>query len=752
MKKVLLLTLAAFAFISAQAQWTQNQNLEGGSVNSIAKVGSNLFCATNGGVFTSTDNAANWAFAGKGIGTNLGRLAVNQLLVNGTTLIAISGTNFSRTTDNGTTWTSVAYKPKAATDQIVSAVVFNNAIYATVGRAAGFGGGGNLTNYLIKSTDNGATFTEVTSVSQKVANGNLSVANGSLYSTSDTIYSSSNGSAFTAFSMTGIPEGSTLGTVVGDGTTLFISGFTFATGAPAGGVYRYNTLLQNWSSAITGLPAGGIPFNLRGAATTLFVGVFDLTAGSFEIYKSTSANIWTKMNGTGLTNVNATDIKTFDNGVTIYGGFPDGVYSTTDNGDNWTKKNTKLTATVHNQSTAFNNTYFTNIDAPFTVVKSIDNGVTLSPLSVELPTTGFRDFSHSSNALFVGMRIGGGNRGRDTLFKSTDGGTSFETVELPLIEGETYTLAGNSGNQIFLRAAVQGGTPVYYQSKNNGTTWEDLRLPSGLTNPSGLVGNQAGTALYMYGRGNSGNNQRLYLSKDAGKTWGLDTAGLNKALRTINIVAADTFSFIASYDSVSQKIDLFTRKSGTKWARLNPIGLPEKIAVQQVNTYKKAIYVATAQSIYISKDGGKTFESFKDGLYDGILKTSIAFSGTNALLTTNGNGVWKITAPEGVNPSVALVSTAVADVEAIENNSLGQNFPNPATNNTTINYTVNSNELVSINLYSVNGQLVKTLVNESKAPGSYTTTVDLSDVANGIYTYKMTNGALTTVKKLTVVK
>ncbi len=84
--------------------------------------------------------------------------------------------------------------------------------------------------------------------------------------------------------------------------------------------------------------------------------------------------------------------------------------------------------------------------------------------------------------------------------------------------------------------------------------------------------------------------------------------------------------------------------------------------------------------------------------------------------------------------------------------SLKQNFPNPFNPVTHIAYTVERNGIVDLKLYNVMGQMVKTLVNDEKTPGDYFVDFNASDLASGVYFYKMTQHGQTVTRKLVLMK
>lgn len=78
-------------------------------------------------------------------------------------------------------------------------------------------------------------------------------------------------------------------------------------------------------------------------------------------------------------------------------------------------------------------------------------------------------------------------------------------------------------------------------------------------------------------------------------------------------------------------------------------------------------------------------------------------------------------------------------------NYLGTNFPNPFRSETTVQYGLKAAGSVKISVYNSRGQLVRTLVNDSKAAGTYQTIWNGRDsfdrpVSSGVYFFRMESG------------
>ena len=84
--------------------------------------------------------------------------------------------------------------------------------------------------------------------------------------------------------------------------------------------------------------------------------------------------------------------------------------------------------------------------------------------------------------------------------------------------------------------------------------------------------------------------------------------------------------------------------------------------------------------------------------------------------------------------------------------SLAQNYPNPFNPTTKINYSVPFDSKVTIAVYSITGELVAELVNNDLTAGSYSVDFNGSNLASGMYIYKMTAGSFTQINKMMLMK
>ncbi len=87
-----------------------------------------------------------------------------------------------------------------------------------------------------------------------------------------------------------------------------------------------------------------------------------------------------------------------------------------------------------------------------------------------------------------------------------------------------------------------------------------------------------------------------------------------------------------------------------------------------------------------------------------------------------------------------------------ENYSLSQNYPNPFNPSTTISYSIPVEGIVTLKIFNLLGEEVKTLVNEVQNAGSHNVSFDAVNLTSGIYFYSIKSGNFTDVKKMILLK
>jgi len=81
-----------------------------------------------------------------------------------------------------------------------------------------------------------------------------------------------------------------------------------------------------------------------------------------------------------------------------------------------------------------------------------------------------------------------------------------------------------------------------------------------------------------------------------------------------------------------------------------------------------------------------------------------------------------------------------------------QNFPNPFNPSTVISYQISNDENVKLRVYNMMGQEVMTLVDGFMEKGMYSVTFNASNLASGLYIYKLEAGNFIQTRKMLLTK
>lgn len=96
--------------------------------------------------------------------------------------------------------------------------------------------------------------------------------------------------------------------------------------------------------------------------------------------------------------------------------------------------------------------------------------------------------------------------------------------------------------------------------------------------------------------------------------------------------------------------------------------------------------------------------------------------------------------------------TGVKEINLPSGFNLSQNHPNPWNPTTTINYSIAKEGNVKLTVYNFIGSKVATIVNEYKPAGNYSFEFNGSNLASGIYLYRLESGNYSAAKKFILLK
>lgn len=361
----------------------------------------------------------------------------------------------------------------------------------------------------------------------------------------------------------------------------------------------------------------------------------------------------------------------------------------------------------------------------------------------------------------------------NNIHKTTNGGTSYTLqssgwtaqrfMTVWLLSPDTVLMAGNYGKII---KTVNGG--------NNWTTvYADTTLQFwGLwfTNP------QTG---YL-----SGSNGKIMKTTNRGDNWTFLTTPTTTILDGIWFVNENT-GYVGGAN-----IFLKTTDAGSTW--VNKVGLfissfetVQSVYFSDANT---GYYCTNTSNCRIVKttNGGDNWTLINDianvgaGWDMSFVNASTGYvctSAGNILKTTNAGANWGIqNTPLTENlyqihfPSVntgyvacwsgkilkttngGLTFTGNSNNEIPDKYSLSQNFPNPFNPQTTIRFSVPESGFITLKVYDIKGQEVKSLISEKYHPGNYEISLTGDGLSSGVYYYKMQSGNYSETRKMILIK
>jgi hypothetical protein len=310
------------------------------------------------------------------------------------------------------------------------------------------------------------------------------------------------------------------------------------------------------------------------------------------------------------------------------------------------------------------------------------------------------------------------------FIQSTDDGTTWNAVTPTGIPADTaiWSIA------MINTTLFAGTTGDIYKSSDNGNIWTDIssEIPVDVRITSIVA---SGDTIFA---GSASNG--VFKSTNSGTSWTAINSGLTDT-HISQLVVLDTKLFAVTLTGV-----FISDNSGTSWAA-------DTSVLKNVNCFvavnDQLIAGTDDNGAYLSVDNGVTWTSFSSGIPANTRIWSLAVS-SDSIFAGTSSGIWVTGSPTEVKVereiSVPLTFT------------LKQNYPNPFNPSTIIKYQIPKDGLVTLKVYDVLGEEVKTLVNEYKNIGRYEVKFDASELASGMYIYQLKSGEFISSKKMMVIK
>jgi hypothetical protein len=291
-------------------------------------------------------------------------------------------------------------------------------------------------------------------------------------------------------------------------------------------------------------------------------------------------------------------------------------------------------------------------------------------------------------------------------------------------------------------SAVSGATSYNVQYKTNAaTTW---LTTTSTTNSKALTGLTAGT---VYN----------FKVQAVCSTTGAYSAAVNFTTTSVTPACSDTYESNNSQSAaktiaVNTNITaLLSTSSDIDWFKFSNTTAQKNIRITLSNLpadYDVRLYRSNGTLLYTSQNGSTTSET---------IKYNNATVGTYYIRVYGYNGAFSATSCYTLNASISSTAFREEETEANVIDPAKQElgfvmYPNPS--NGIVNLQLNVNELqerVSVKVFDMTGNLIRN-VEYTDMQGSTNVSLDMSDVANGIYNVVVAGGSATEVKRLILTK
>ncbi len=399
-----------------------------------------------------------------------------------------------------------------------------------------------------------------------------------------------------------------------------------------------------------------------------------------------------------------------------------GVFRSSNNGDTWAKVGLvkgKIKAIAFNPDgdifAGSGNHFFEQGHCSWMMFKSINDGDNWSQIDPVNANINAIAINNESGHIFIGAGVWamGGPDGSPGIYCSSDNGNTWERVLADLGCSHFYSIAINSQGDVY--AGNEWGN--IFRSTDNGNTWEYLETDLGGANS---IATNSQNHIFVGGDG-------VYRSLDNGNNWIQSLSDIyvrSLAINSEGDIFAGTYS-----DGVYLSID-----NGDSWEN---IGLPGEFVHEIVINTDNKIFAATDSSgVFRSTDDGTTWESINSGLSTNRIY-SLAISPSGYIFAgTDGDGVFRSSAPVAVEENL---------LDPISSILLMQNYPNPFTASTTIEFKLIQPAKVKITIYNHLGEKVEH-IKARKSVGLQTVEWDCEEFPAGVYfcTLKTESGTKTT--------
>lgn len=361
--------------------------------------------------------------------------------------------------------------------------------------------------------------------------------------------------------------------------------------------------------------------------------------------------------------------------------------------------------------------------------------------------------------------------------------------------GQQWAFSGLTGKRVSNIFAAPNGDLFGYshtssiayihRSTDNGVTWTDVytrNFANNYAGGGGMVFPSDGSivASFAVTVGPTVGDVASYIFKstDGGNNWVQKAVIQSGFVGGMELLADGRIFIGTSLSGVKMSTN-----NGENWVNMNTF--PPIYIDNILKDKDNVIYICDAYGPNRSTDNGQTFVPVSP-LNSGVMTEAsfvdsrgdfyISYNHNNIYRSTNKGDTWQLI-NNGLSSNTYICSFTeangkvyagtnnsgafyfVPDVTAISNSSesavnfrLIQNYPNPFNPSTKISFSIEKSSFVNLSVFDVSGKLVSSLINENKPAGNYNINFDASNLAGGVYFYRLSADGFTQTKKMILTK
>lgn len=394
------------------------------------------------------------------------------------------------------------------------------------------------------------------------------------------------------------------------------------------------------------------------------------------------------------------------------------------------------------------------------IFKSTNGGVNwVSAVGTGITIDVFAVWGKSATECYLGDGgVAGGQGGNAKVYKTTDGGATWQTIfqtggSAGFINGITFSKVNPQIGVIQSDPPAGAGTLYWLQlTTNNGANWTAVTAP-GISGAASAQNSIVIIDQSFFGFGLNAGASRVDVTTNGGTSWTTQPLGVTGAFISGFAFSTDKLRGVAM-SSTSLPNIAKTTNGGTTWTTQS-LGT----GFSGTGTVK---WIEGTNIIYISAGTATSGNHFRRSTDAGATWTTMS-AGSNyniqhmEFYKAPNNVIWGFAvAGDGsclrLVDSILLTGSGNPGLNIPSDYKLEQNYPNPFNPTTTIYYDIPKSSDVKIVVYDMLGHEVMTLVNEQKNAGRYSVVMDGTDLASGIYMYRISAGAYTDTRKMTLIK